>query len=93
VEADTHPHLWLSAFDQGGRIAVLLLNYQTDDPALPIPTAIVRVRIAEGRACVGVRRAPDMASVPYRQSGPGFIEFEGGPVDDFRFYLVELGAA
>jgi hypothetical protein len=93
VEADTHPHVWLSAFDQADRITILLLNYQTDDPALPVPSAVVRVRIAEGRTCVGVRRASDAALVPHRECDSGFIEFEAGPVDDFRFYLVELEPA
>lgn len=89
IEADTHPYVWLSGFEQPGRIAVHLLNYQTDDPPLPIPRVTVRVQVPEGRRCSAVRRAPDLEAVAHSEPEPGQIEFEAGPLDLFALYLVE----
>jgi hypothetical protein len=90
VEAETHPHVWLSAFDQGDRLVVYLLNYQLDDPPLPIPAARVRIRVPAGRRCTGVRRAPGLDLVRTFTLEPGVIEFEAGPIDLVSVHVVDL---
>lgn len=93
VEAETHPQVWLSAFEQENRIAVLLLNYAPEPPALPVPSAVVRVRLPAGRHCKAVLRAPGLAAIPHHVPEPGVVEFEGGPVESFALHLVELANA
>lgn len=90
VEADTHPHVWLSAFRQPNRVVVYLLNYQVEEPVLPVPAARVRVRIPAGRRCLDVRRAPDLARVEHEEGEPGLIEFEAGPIDLISVHIVNL---
>jgi hypothetical protein len=89
VEVETHPFVWMSAFEQTDRLAICLLNYQTDDPPLPVPRATVRARLSGDRRCRSVRRAPDLVPVPWQETEPGVIEFEAGPIELFALYLVD----
>lgn len=90
VEAKTHPFVWLSAFEQPDRIVVHLLNYQTEEPALAIPDALVRVRVPDGRTFGSVRQAPSHETVAYREVEPGLVEFEAGPIESFALFEIEL---
>lgn len=90
VEAQMHPHVWLSAFRHPDRIVVSLLNYQEVEPVLPVPQGRIRVRLPEGSHCTGVVRAPDLSPVQHSQDAAGIVEFEAGPLDLFAMYQVNL---
>ena len=90
VEGETHPHLWLSAFEQPKRLVVYLLNYQLEEPALPVPDARIRVRIPQGRRCLAVRRAPGFDLVSHLEIEPGLIEFMTGSIDQVAVHVIDL---
>lgn len=91
VEVETHPQLWMSAFDQTERTVLSLLNYPAEDPPLPVPHARVRVRLPHGARCSAVRRAPDLMPIPYRERDGG-VEFEAGMTEAISMFIVEHGA-
>ena len=93
IEIETHPNVWASAFTRGDTVGVSLLNYQLDDPRLPIPAARVRMRVEPGRRWVEVRRAPELTRVPHTEPSPGVIEFDTGSFDLFAQHLVEFAVA
>lgn len=88
VEADTHPQLWLSAFEQPNRIAVFLLNYPADHAPLPVPGARVRVTLPKGARCLTVREAPGMTGVPF-EAEAGSVIFEAGVTETIKAFVVE----
>ena len=59
-EADTHPSVEVTLFDQPQHSTLLLglLNMESEDPPLPVP-ATVRVRVPEGRRIVSAVHLPD----------------------------------
>lgn len=93
VAVATHPHVWLSAFDQNDRIVLFLLNYQLDEPPLAVGTAEVTIRVPAGRRCTGIRRAPDMMAIRYREIDSRTVMFEAGPVELVSVYVVDLAGS
>lgn len=87
VEADAHPQLWLSAFEQPGRTVIFLLNYPLEDPPLPVPGARVRVRLAGSGAGASVRRAPELTPVSFEEQD-GCIVFEAGVTETVSVFVV-----
>jgi hypothetical protein len=69
-EADTHPSVQLTLFDQPERSTLLLglLNMQTEDPPFAVP-ATVRVKAPEGKHIVSALHLPDKAPMKLMQEG------------------------
>lgn len=91
VEVDTHPCVWMSAFiaPGGTRMTMRLLNYPAEQPALPVPSAQVRIALAAGQRCTGVYCALRMTPIAFIDNGDS-VEFEGGPITDFTMFLIDL---
>lgn len=91
VAVDTHPCVWMSAFvaPGGARMTLRLLNYPAEQPALPVPSAQVRIALDAGQRCTGVHRAPHMEPTAFHDNGDS-IEFEAGPISDFSMFVIDL---
>jgi hypothetical protein len=70
-EADTHPSVQLTLFDQPQRSTLLLglLNMQTEDEPFATP-ATVRVKAPEGKRIVSAFHLPDKKPMQMTQAGP-----------------------
>ena len=88
IRGEVHPQVWLSAFEQPGRIVVLLLNYPLEEPPLPIPGARLRVPLPAGRRCSGVWLGPIGAPLEQRQDEAGIV-IECGCFERFAAIVVE----
>jgi hypothetical protein len=84
-EAETHPSVEVTLFDQPqhGTLLLGLLNMESEDPPLPIP-ATVRVRIPEGRRIVSAVHLPDQRQMEIKQSGD-YVNLSFSP-----FTLLEM---
>ena len=95
MEVETHGSVWASAFDQPDkeRMILCLLAYPLEHPALPVPSARVRLRLPPGMACTAVRAAPGLEPIAHRAEADGQIAFEAGPFDRFALSVVEYRPA
>ncbi len=64
--ADTHPAVWMSAFDQPDRrrMMVSFLNYQSELPPVPVPIRFA-VRPPAGKRFTRLRLVPDDRALPF----------------------------
>lgn len=69
-EADTHPAVEVTLFDQPNQNSLLLglLNMESEDPPFPVP-ATVRIRAPEGRRIVSAVHLPDRTPMEIAHAG------------------------
>ena len=69
-EADVHPSVEVTLFDQPEHSTLLLglLNMESEDPPIPVP-ATVRVKAPEGRRIISAVHLPDERPMDITQSG------------------------
>lgn len=87
ISADTHPQIWLSAFAQPGLTTIMLLNYPPEEPALPVPSTRIRLRLPTGATCRAVRRGE---VIDFAQDAD-IVSFDAGPIEEFAMIAVEHG--
>lgn len=92
VAVETHPSVWMTAFSRRDHdLLISLLAYPAEFPALPVPSARVRVKVPEGMVCAGVNSVPDGACPAWSNEG-GRVTFEAGPLEPFRQFEVRFVA-
>lgn len=91
VEADAHPRVWITAFDDAAerRMRVTLFHREPDDPPLPVAPFTLRLTPPEGSAFTGLSRVPDGDPVAFTLDDDGRLVAE---IDDLRVFEM-LSAA
>jgi len=89
IDAETHPQVWLSAFDQESRLVLMLLNYPAEEPALPVPSAHLAVCLPERRRCAAVRSYPSGQEHDHRIDDHGRVLVEIGRFERFLVLTIE----
>jgi len=91
--ADTHPAVWVNAFDQpeSSRVMISLLNYQAEQPPAPVPVRLT-VRRPTGRRFTSLRRVPEDRPLAYRLGDDGALHAELDRLELLAMLLAEYAA-
>lgn len=74
-EADTHPAIWMTAFDQEGskRMIVSFLNFQEELPVIPVSKVPFILRAPNGRHFKKLLALPDEKEMPFNITSDGSL--------------------
>lgn len=88
--AETHPAVWMNAFDQPehSRVMISFLNYQADEPAVPVDVRF-SLRPPEGKRFTNLELAPDRRSLPFTTDQAGALHAGVGHVTVMSMVLAE----
>lgn len=89
--ADTHPAVWVNAFDQpeASRVMLSFLNYQTEQPPVPVPVRFA-VRPPAGRRFVSLHRVAGKDSPAFRVADDGTLRAELEQVELLAMVCVRV---
>lgn len=90
-EADTHPSVWMTVFDQVDkkRQIVSFLNYQSELPVIPIADVHFRLQATEGRRFSRLIALPEETEIACRVSEGGHLEAEIPQLNQFSMVAAE----
>ena len=85
-EVDTHPSVWVTAFDQPdrSRLVLSLLNYAEELPAAP-GQASIRIRPPEGYHFTGLVRLPGKTPLQVKIDANGMLDAE---IEEFGMFTM-----
>lgn len=87
-EADAHPAVWMTAFDQPDRSrwVITFLNPKREGPLVPVPPFSVRCCAPTGRRFVALRRLPEGAALECLIGPTGTLEARVTDLAEFAMF-------
>ncbi len=88
---DAHPCVWMNVFHQPEKRSYLVafLNYQVDEPLIPLGAFSFRLRLPAGCRAQSLVSVPDGTPLPFECPEPGTLTAHLDRLDLFRMLVLE----